>query len=93
MKRILTFIVLGLISTISYSKNIWEEIKDKDLSDLLYSENGQIISTQHGYAYGHFMLYHIMVNNKLYKCTDKLDDIPVDDGKAESTNCYRLKNK
>jgi hypothetical protein len=73
--------------------NNWEEVKDKSLSDLLYGEDGKIVSVQNFYHSGHYILYHIMSNNILFKCTDELEDTPVDDGKAETSNCYKLKGK
>ena len=73
------------------TKNIWEEVKGKVLSDLLYKDGGKIITADEKYFSGHYIVYHVMVGKTLFKCTDELDDHPVDDGRAEKSNCYKLK--
>jgi len=97
MKKTILLTLLAIISINSQanddSKNNWEKVKGKVLSDLLYKDGGKLISAQNSYYSGHYVLYHVMVNNTLFKCADELDDSPVNDGVSDETNCYKLVSK
>ena len=94
MKAIVLSVFLIFIGATSYAKsepkNNWKEAEGKILSDLIYSEGGKIITSQHGYKSGHYILYHVMAKKVLYKCMDDLDNDPVDDGIADSSKCWQL---
>ena len=97
MKKLALFTLLIFMFANSQAsedlKNNWEELKGKVLSDILYKDGGEIVSVQTNYFSGHYMIYHLMVKSVLFKCTDELDEHPVDDGRAKKSNCYKLTNK
>ena len=72
------------------TKSEWILEEGKNLNEIIYKENGEIISSEFHNFFGWEMIYHIKTDQFLYKCVDSLKDKPQKGSRVAETSCYKL---